>query len=425
MMKLDFYKPIAIPILFVLPLVTAAVAFAQSPDELDELPLSQAQARTMAIEIESYWTPERMAEAKPMTAIFDELALPPYNDDLDEKAMALEGEQVLPGYAPGWKPGRHAQAQPAADVEYIITPDHPLWNLATGGVADEDGYAQPQHGSKPSNPRTGPYGPFQRWTEFDSITVYPKSTHGKLFFSLNGSNFVCSATVIHRNTLITAGHCNSSGNGTFATNRLFCPSYRNGQHATRGCWTVINSKTSANWHTNGDPDYDYACLITQKTGTKVANQIGNVTGWLGRAWNWSHSQAVKTFGYPAASPFNGNRLITTASTEWYDHHFRSGGQVSKLIGSDLTGGSSGGSWVLGWQGPGHFSDSDGNSATNPGSNWVNGVNSHKRCLTNCQSSPTNTNGVFWQEMSSPPFRNTSAADESEDIIQICFNNGGT
>ena len=76
------------------------------------------------------------------------------------------------------------------------------------------------------------------------------------------------------------------------------------------------------------------------------------------------------FGYPQAAPFNGNRLITTASTDWYTHDFTPGGQVSKIIGSDLTGGSSGGPWILGWAGA-EFADTDGSSATDPGSNWVN------------------------------------------------------
>jgi V8-like Glu-specific endopeptidase len=408
------------PSLLTLSLVTVPAAFAQGPNELDEVQVSKAQAAAMAVETANYWTPERMADAKPMTAVFDEADPQTYGDGLDERQVASEGEEVLPGYAPGWKPGR--RRQPEADETHTITRDDPLWGIATGETAEG---AQPQHGSKPSNPRTGPYGPFQRWRDFTSRTGYPTSTLGKLFFTLNGINYVCSASVIHRNTLITAGHCNSDGNGTFATNRLFCPSYNKGEHPTRGCWPVVASKTSFNWHNNGDPDYDYACLITSTTGTKVNNSIGNVTGWLGRAWNWSPSQAVRTFGYPAAAPFDGNRLTTTASTEWYIHDFRSGGQVSKIIGSDLTGGSSGGSWILGWQRGGEPSDSDGNSVTDPGSNWVNGVNSHKRCRTTCQSPPTTTNGVFWQEMSSPPFRNSSAGDESEDIVNVCFNNSGT
>ena len=201
--------------------------------------------------------------------------------------------------------------------------------------------------------------------------------------------------------------------------------YTAGAHPTRGCWTVIDSKTSAGWHTAGNPDNDYACLITNPTGQKVANKIGNVTGWLGRAWNFASSQAERTFGYPQAAPFNGKRLQTTASTEWYTHDFRAGGQVSKIIGSDLTGGSSGGPWILGWTGGlTETADTDTSGETDPGNNWVNGVNSHKRCLSNCNTPPTTTSGVFWQEMTSPPFRNTTAGDESEDIIKVCFNNGG-
>ena len=52
------------------------------------------------------------------------------------------------------------------------------------------------------------------------------------------------------------------------------------------------------------------------------------------------------------------------------------------------------------------------------------MNSHKRCSVNCNTPPTTTTGVFWQEMTSPPFRNTAATDESEDILQVCFNFGG-
>ncbi len=394
--------------------------YAKGPDNRLDNPNSKGQEASIDAQIKNYWTPDRLKDAKPLevpTRAYDDYTL---SNSLKAPGPIIDpntGEPAAPGYAPGWAPGQGQQ--PGPEEVKILKPSDPLYALATGVVS-------PQHGSAPSNPLSGPYGPFQRWTEFESITAYPKSTHGKLFFSFGSSNYVCSATVINRSTLITAGHCNHDGNSTWATNRLFCPSYRNGVNSSLGCWSVISSKTSAGWVNNGDPDYDYACLITSTSGTVINNSIGNVTGWLGRAWNWSASQAERTFGYPAASPFNGNRLITTASTEWYSYDFTSGGQVSKLIGSDLTGGSSGGSWILGWNNNSlEFADSDGNSATDPGSNWVNGVNSHKRCRTTCQSPPTSTNGVYWQEMSSPPFRNTSSSDESEDIIAVCLNAGGT
>jgi hypothetical protein len=144
---------------------------------------------------------------------------------------------------------------------------------------------------------------------------------------------------------------------------------------------------------------------------------------MGRGWNFASSQAVRTFGYPAAAPFNGLYLQTTASTEWYTQDFVAGGNISKVIGSDLTGGSSGGSWILGWTGgQAETNDTDASGATDPGSNWVNGVNSHKRCLADCRTPPIATAGVFWQEMTSPPFRSTTAANDSEDIFAICLAN---
>lgn len=395
---------------------TNVLAEPNSP-AVEEAALPQTQVSAMISGTENYWTPERMARAKPMPIPTKVLSRAEFESAASEVDSQVD-EQAAPGYGTGCSPRKAATCE---SVERIIPLTDSLYAVATGAMEG----AQPQHGSKPGNPKTGPYGPFQRWTEFDAITVYPKSTHGKLFFTLSGTNFVCSATVVNRSTLITAGHCNSDGNGHFATNRLFCPSYRNGANPARGCWSVVTSVVAGHWHSGGDPDYDYACLVTANTGSVVANKIGNVTGWMGRAWNWSSSQAERTFGYPQAAPFNGNRLITTASSEWYTHDFVGGGQVSKVIGSDLTGGSSGGSWAIGWSFTGHeFPDTDGSGSTDPGANWVNGVNSHKRCLVNCATPPTATNGVFWQEMTSPPFRNTgSDNDESEDVLALCFANG--
>ena len=389
---------------------------ALTPAHAQDAPVSEepevgARAAVDAQAIASYWTADAMANAIPMpvpTIIVDPQALegPPVPNTSSAPAE--------PGYARGCRP--NAGTCDTAPRTLAVPNAFSAESAAYGDLL------QPLHGTKPTNPQDGPYGPFQRWREANPITSYPKSTIGKLFFTLNNRNFVCSASVINRSTLITAGHCNSDGEGHFATNRLFCPSFNGGADATRGCWPVVTSAVAGHWHSGGDPDYDYSCLVTATTGTVVTDKIGNVTGWLGRAWNFEPSQAERTFGYPAASPFTGGTLQTTASTDWYTHDFTSGGQVSKIIGSDLTGGSSGGPWILGWtSSSAETADTDGSAATDPGSNWANGVNSHKRCLVNCNTPPTDTNGVFWQEMTSPPFRNTTDDnDESEDVIALCF-----
>lgn len=381
------------------------------PGVVSEADVTGNQRQASPQSIEKYWTPERMRQAQPRpvpTVIVDEqsLAYPP-------DPQMIDGE---PGFVPGCPPkATNCDTQPRSLPMNSI-------DSSTGSFEAFGDQISPMHGAKPINPKTGPYGPFQRWRESEPITAYPKSAIGKLFFTLGGKNFVCSASVIGRSTVITAGHCNSDGNGKFATNRLFCPSYNGAPHPTRDCWAVTTSVVAAPWHNGGDPDYDYSCLVMNTTGRKVASKIGNVTGTLGRAWNFAPQQAERTFGYPAATPFNGDTLQTTASTEWYTHDFSAGGQVSKVIGSDLTGGSSGGPWIIGWTGGlTETADTDGSADTDPGSNWVNGVNSHKRCLGSCFTPPTTTSGTFWQEMTSPPFSKTSSDNnDSEDVIAICL-----
>jgi hypothetical protein len=359
----------------------------------------------------AYWTPERIAYAEPMptpTVIIQAYEAQPVIEPDTYELTDYGVPAVVNGHPPGGD-------------EYI--PKEQTFPEA------QDLSAEPQaFGSPPTNPLdNAKYGKFQRWTMHGKYTSWPRSLHGKLFFSLNGGNWVCSATAAGRSTIITAGHCVSDGTDTWATNLMFCPSYNQGGANTLfGCWAAGSQVTTTNWHNSGDPDYDYACAVTANTGTVQANKLGNVTGWAGRAWNFGADEPEVTFGYPAGAPFPGNVIQQTASVDWYEWDLGSGGLKSKLIGSDLTGGSSGGGWFLSWRAPGsEVVDTDGSSTTDPagGNNgpYVNGVNSHKRCLVNCSSPPSAAAGVFWQEMSSPLFWSSSeAANDSEDVFTICL-----
>jgi hypothetical protein len=152
------------------------------------------------------------------------------------------------------------------------------------------------------------------------------------------------------------------------------------------------------------------------------------------AYDKTPFQPTRSFGYPQESPpgnFNGRALMTVEAPEWYEVDFIAGGQKSKCMGNDLTGGSSGGAWILGWNNQGGgFNDTDGFSSTDPpggpssGWNLLNGVNSHKRCRIDCRPIPTNTNGVYWQEMCSPPFL-SGDANSARGIFEFCFRNGGS
>jgi hypothetical protein len=62
------------------------------------------------------------------------------------------------------------------------------------------------------------------WTSAEITTPYtqaPTSTHGKVFFTLAGGDYVCSGTALlsgNKSTVWTAGHCVNEGPGAFATN---------------------------------------------------------------------------------------------------------------------------------------------------------------------------------------------------------------
>ena len=366
-----------------------------------------------AEEILAFWTPERMAEAVPM-----EMPLVETGIAVDRTLEPLP-EGAVPGFTPGWRPG--SGPQPEAGEYYEVHPGHPMYETATGSF-------QPQtYGTAPSNPESGPYGPFQRWTWYGAYKTFPTSVVGKLFFIRNGGSFVCSAAVISRSAIFTAGHCLHDGVGVFSNSLMFCPSYnkRDGINPSVGCWGVVQQTVPTVWASAGNIDWDYGCAVMNTTGSVVSNKIGNVTGWAGFAWNFASQQPIVAYGYPQASPFPGYHIIATSAPEWYEVDMVSGDQKSKYIGNDMTPGSSGGPWFLSIRHPNgtfEYPDTDGSDATDPvqgGGPYLNGINSHKRCINGCGTPPTPTAGVFWQEMGSPQFRATAAGAEAKDLYDIC------
>ena len=272
---------------------------------------------------------------------------------------------AAPGYAPGWRPG--AAAQPNADARVEIALDDKQYQQLLAGVLPQ---TAPPFVPPGAPADFGNYAPFQRFTwQQANNTVYPISTVGKLFFTQSGLNFVCSASVIQRSTLATAGHCVHDGSNNragWSTNVLFCPSF-NPAGSPRGCWPGIVQSTSFQWFTANNIDRDIGCIVTSTVGTTLATSVGNVTGWLGRAWNWPSRQATFAWGYPQGPPFAGNRLITATSTEWYQLDLDPADpQLSKYIGNDMTGGSSGGPW---WINHTHsnveIADTDASALTDP------------------------------------------------------------
>ena len=173
-------------------------------------------------------------------------------------------------------------------------------------------------------------------------TTAPTRTNGKVFFTDDGVNYVCSGTALlssNRSTVWTAGHCVHDGPGTFHTNWAFVPAYADGTRPY-GTWTARTLLTTSGWASSGDFSYDLGAAVVSTSG---GSALTDVVGGRNIAFNYNRSQQYASHGYPAAPPFNGQRLWVCNSPLRYDD--TSANPPTMGIDCDMTGGSSGGGWI--------------------------------------------------------------------------------
>jgi len=279
----------------------------------------------MAVGGEDIWTLDQMEQAEPCDII-----------EVDEDQLAAELDELAPVRA--------------ADGGQVVEGGEPVdEELDTEPLSTSGGYNYPP--------------PFTRFEVPATYTAVPYRSIGKLFFKRGSSSYVCSAASIGGDAIWTAGHCLHAGNNRsdgWATNVVFVPGYRDGA-APFGQWQAKQLWVRTTWYQSGNPrglcqDMGGAILYPRNR-----RRISEAVGWLGFAWNWGKYQHWNQFGYPAAAPFDGQRLITSQSSFAYDGSV--GCNPAPVgVGSDLTGGSSGGPWVL-------------NLRTN---SYLNGNNSYRR-----------------------------------------------
>jgi hypothetical protein len=284
-----------------------------------------------AASVYKYWTPARMASAIPAD-------------------VTVRGTERAPARSPAatGSPGRAAGWAPATLRPRLVGP--------AVAPATTQSAGQPQSQCYHCTP------PFTRFYLYWRYRTYPVSTVGKVFFTNNGGNYVCSGSVIFTNTVDTAGHCvaNTDGTHMFDSSFLFCPSYNAGVNPAVGCWAATSFVTATDWLNSNSLEADYGAAILSTCGTVNCTSVANVTGFLGVAWNWPEDSPSSTtapmgtenwfaFGYPAGSPFDGNFIVVAASEFGYEDSDGNnlGHPNSHAMGNDMTGGSSGGPWI--WQ----------------------------------------------------------------------------
>lgn len=192
---------------------------------------------------------------------------------------------------------------------------------------------------------TGYPFPYTRYRWSGPTTSLPARTWGKVFFSAPDGDYVCSGTAItsHNKSVVwTAGHCAADGGNKYFYNHrwIFVPGYDTGA-APFGRFVGKRFFTTKEWYTRGNSAYDEAAVAVSPVKQKT---LVDTVGGQGIAFNQSRTQEYFSGGYPADEPFDGESLYIC------DAPFGSSDAGAKpatiAIGCDMTGGSSGGGWLI-------------------------------------------------------------------------------
>ncbi|WP_405602830.1 hypothetical protein OG741_29240 [Streptomyces sp. NBC_01410] len=198
---------------------------------------------------------------------------------------------------------------------------------------------------------------------------------GKVFFDGPEGSMVCSATVVKdpahpgkSNLVWTAGHCVHAGKkGGWYRNIMFVPSYNDSAKPTSelrkapkeevapyGTWWGDWAQTSDQWISQGattggqGAPYDFAVIhvIPEKggTGKSLEETVGSALPVDFNAPAAPKIANMTATGYPAAPPFDGQKLFQCADKPGR-LSITANQPTMYRIGCTMTGGSSGGGWV--------------------------------------------------------------------------------
>ncbi len=177
--------------------------------------------------------------------------------------------------------------------------------------------------------------------------LYPQM--GKIFFSNDGRDWVCSGTALvsqNHSLVDTAGHC-VADDKHFVSNWIFCPMY-NGEGS---CHFYVAKLLATNklWFDHSDhpsgwfaSDFGMAIVTPGVSGQKLTDACGGVIGLANIDYN---QKSYLALGYPAAPPFNGRTQQRCGSAVAQTDE-NEGLPAPLGIMCDMTGGSSGGGWLI-------------------------------------------------------------------------------
>ncbi|WP_225821799.1 trypsin-like serine peptidase [Streptomyces naphthomycinicus] len=168
------------------------------------------------------------------------------------------------------------------------------------------------------------------------------TTSGRVFFTFQGRTASCTGNAVtsqNASTVVTAGHC-VKYQGSWHTNWVFVPAYADG-NAPYGQWTGSTTLTTPQWEASEDINYDVGAAVVAPLNGRT---LTSVVGAQGIQFNGGYNKPMYSFGFPAAAPYDGTKLVYCSGNSSKDFLF----SQDHGLGCNMTGGSSGGPWFTGF-----------------------------------------------------------------------------
>ncbi|WP_405439623.1 peptidase [Streptomyces avidinii] len=172
------------------------------------------------------------------------------------------------------------------------------------------------------------------WTGAGAVV----KTSGRVFFTMGDRTASCSGdsiTSANGSTVITAGHC-VKYQGTWHTNWVFVPAYNNGS-APYGQWSATKTFATDQWAASEDMNMDVGLAVVAPLNGKTLSQTVGAQGIL---FNGGYNKKMYSFGFPAAAPYDGTKLVYCSGNSGKDFLLTK----DHSLACNMTGGSSGGPW---------------------------------------------------------------------------------
>lgn len=192
-------------------------------------------------------------------------------------------------------------------------------------------------------PMLGPCPASAWYQEYATDTAaWPNKAVAKVLFTgVDGGRYMCTGTVINQNMVLTAGHCVMT-DGMLHSAFEITPGWYYGPtfYNTYSVSTVVYF---TNWAVGEDYRYDVAIMILNPMWGQY---IGDEVGWLGfTAGGDPTTRTWEENGYPWNLADGQALARVTSSFGHYDVWQGFPSNNTMAVGSNMLGGSSGGSWM--------------------------------------------------------------------------------